>query len=84
MKNHRRILAVVLTVILAICLFVLPAMAATETVSGMELTLVTDKAEYAADEQITASLTAKNITDAPITGLVIKHQIPEVVGPCSA
>ena len=52
----------VLTVILAICLFVLPAMAATETVNGMELTLVTDKAEYAADEQITASLTAKNIT----------------------
>ena len=77
MKNHRRILAVVLTVILAICLFVLPAMAATETVNGMELTLVTDKAEYAANEQITASLTVKNITDAPITGLVIKHQIPE-------
>ena len=77
MKNHRRILAVVLTVILAICLFALPAMAATETVNGMELTLVTDKAEYAADEQITASLTVKNITDAPITGLVIKHQIPE-------
>ena len=77
MKNHRRILAVVLTAILAICLFVLPAMAATETVNGMELTLVTDKAEYAADEQITASLTVKNITDTSITGLALKHQIPE-------
>jgi hypothetical protein len=77
MKDYRRILAVVLTVILSVCLFVLPAMAATETANGLELTLITDKAEYTAAEQITASLTIKNTTAAPVTGLVIKHQIPE-------
>ena len=47
MKNYRRIHAVVLTVILSVCLFALPAMAATETANGLELTLVTDKAEIA-------------------------------------
>ena len=77
MKDYRRILAIVLTVILSVCLFALPAMAATETANGLELTLVTDKAEYTADEQITATLTIKNTTDAPVTGLVVKHQIPE-------
>jgi flagellar assembly protein FliH len=51
MKNYRRILAVVLTVILSICLFALPVMAATQTANGLELTLVTDKAEYAEKEQ---------------------------------
>ena len=77
MKNYRRILAVVLTVILSICLFALPVMAATQTANGLELTLVTDKAEYAEKEQIKASLTVKNTTDAPISGLVIEHRIPK-------
>lgn len=80
MKNHRRTLALVLTVILAVCLFALPVMADTTTGGGLELTLTTDKTEYTADEQIVATLTVKNTTDAAITDLIAKHSAPEGYG----
>lgn len=77
MKNYRSTLALVLTVVLAICLFALPVMAATESAEGLELTLNTDKAEYSADEKITASLMVKNTSEAAIDNLIACHTIPK-------
>ena len=77
MKNYRRTLALVLTVILAVCMFALPVMAATQTTDGLELTLTTDKAEYAAGEKIEATLTVKNTTQAAIENLLVKHTVPQ-------
>lgn len=76
MKNYRRTLALVLTVILAVCLFALPVMAATETGGGLELTLTTDKAEYTLEENIAVSLTVKNTTESAIGSLVAEHVVP--------
>lgn len=76
MKNYRRTFALVLTVILTVCLFALPVMAATETAGGLELTLTTDKAEYTSEENITASLTVKNTTESAIGSLVAEHVVP--------
>ena len=76
MKNYSRVLALVLTVILAVCLFTLPVMAASASGGGLELTLNTDKTEYTAEEQITASLTVKNTTESAIGSLVAEHIVP--------
>ena len=77
MKHHLRTFALVLTVILAVCLFALPVMADTTTGGGLELALTTDKAEYTAEEQIVATLSAKNTTEAAITNLVARHIAPK-------
>ena len=77
MKIHSRTLALILTAILSVCLVVLPVAATTETADGLELTLTTDKAEYENGEKIVASLTLKNITQAPFSNLVAEHMVPQ-------
>lgn len=77
MKNQRRTLVVILCLILCVCLFALPIMAQTTTQDGMEVTLTTDKAEYAAGEDITATLTVKNTTTEAFENLKLEHIVPE-------
>ncbi len=77
MKNNRRTLVMILSVILCVCLFALPVMAQTATQDGLEVTLTADKAEYAAGEDIVATLTVKNTTTDVFKGLKLEHVAPK-------
>ena len=77
MKKQRRTLVMLLCVILCVCLFALPVMAQTTTQDGMEVTLTTDKAEYAVGEDITATLTVKNTSAETFKNLKLEHLVPE-------
>jgi len=77
MKNYRATLAMVLSIILCVCLFALPVMAQTTEHNGLEVSLTTDKAEYAGDEQITATLNVKNTGNDAFAKLTLQHQTPK-------
>ena len=73
MKKTLKNLVLVLCLVLCVSLLALPTMAATATQDGMEISLTTDKAEYAADETIVATLTVKNTNTTEVPNVVLTH-----------
>lgn len=77
MKKTIKNLALVLSIVLCVCLLAMPAMAASATQDGLEVTLTADKAEYTADENIVATLTVKNTSTEDITDVALTHTAPK-------
>ena len=79
MRKHkqRRIFSLVLAFVALLCISGLHAFAATVTQDGLEVTLVTDKAEYSANEQIKTTLTVKNNNDTAVENVDLETAIPE-------
>lgn len=75
--KHRRIFALVLAFVVLLCISGLHAFAATVTQDGLEVTLVTNKAEYSANEQIKTTLTVKNNNDTAVENVNLETALPE-------
>ena len=79
MRKHkqRRIFSLVLAFVALLCISGLHAFAVTVIQDGLEVTLVTDKAEYSANEQIKTTLTVKNNNDTAVENVDLETAIPE-------
>ena len=80
MKNYRNTLAMILSIVLCVCLLALPVMAQTTNSNGLEVTLTSDKTEYAAGDDIVATLTVKNTTEETFENLHLEHLAPGSYG----
>ncbi|MDO5435580.1 MAG: hypothetical protein Q4G19_04345 [Clostridia bacterium] len=74
MNQTKRFLG--LLIILAICMTMFAASAATVSENGLEVTLVTDKTEYGPAETIRAMLTVQNNNAGEAGDLVLYYQVP--------
>ena len=74
----KRILA--LMTVLALCSASAAASAATVTKDGLEVTLTTDKASYAAGEKIALTVTLTNRGEAPIKSVDVSCLLPAGCG----
>lgn len=72
----RKSLAVMLTLLLVLGMFALPAYAAETSSDGLAVTLTTDKKEYARGETITATLTVKNTNTVAVKNVTLESMIP--------
>ncbi len=71
-----KIVAMVLCLVLCLSLFAVSAFAESAEQDGVKLTLVTDKAEYAVDEQIIANLKIENNSANPVKNVTLKIEAP--------
>ncbi len=76
MKKTSKILALGLCLVLCMSVMAFTALAAEAEQDGLKLTLTTDKAEYAAGDQIIANLKVENTSAAPITNILAKIEAP--------
>lgn len=76
MKQLKKLVVTLLIAVLCVSAILVPAMAATVSDSSLEVTLTTDKEAYAQDEQITATLVVKNISDKTLENVSLKTSIP--------
>lgn len=76
MKKINKLIVTLLIAMLCVGVLLVPAMAATATNDCLEVTLTTDKEAYAQDEQITATLVVKNISDKTLENVSLKTSIP--------
>lgn len=72
----KKITAIILT-LLTVVAFAITAHAAEITQDGIEIGLVTDKAEYSADESITATVIVTNTNDFAVTDVSLQSIAPE-------
>ena len=72
----KKSLAVMLTLLLVLGMFALPAYAAETSSDGLAVTLTTDKKEYARGETITATLTVKNTNTVAVKNVTLESMIP--------
>ncbi len=72
-----RIVAMILCLAVCLSFFAVTAFAEMSEQNGVKLTLVTDKAAYAADEQIVANLRIENNSKMEIENLSLKIEAPE-------
>ena len=77
MKRTKKALAVLLALTLLFSLCVTSAFAANIKQDGLEVTLITEKEEYKADEAISATATVKNTNDSAVTDVNVKINAPE-------
>ena len=82
MKVIKKIAALLVAMVLCVGMMTVPAFAASLTQDGLEITMVTDKTEYAEDEQIVAILSVKNTNDFAVTNVSLNHIVPEGYGFC--
>lgn len=66
MKVWKKCGALFLTVLLCITMMAVPALAASDSQDGFEVTLTTDKEEYSKGEEIAATLTVTNTNDTAV------------------
>lgn len=81
MKNRfRRFFAIVFIIAVVLSFSGINAFAATETQDNLEVTLVTDKDEYAENEQINTKLTVKNNNSFAINDVELLTDLPSGYG----
>lgn len=77
MRNLRRVQAFLVALLMSIMLFAVPVLAATVTQDGLEVTLTTDKEEYAKGEQIVVTLEVTNTNMEAVTNVSMESFLPE-------
>ena len=76
MKNAKYVITVILCILFAVFLLVLPVAAITDA-NGVEATLITDKGEYASEDNLSVTLTLKNGSNAGIKNITMEIKVPE-------
>ena len=77
MKVWKKCGALFLTVLLCITMMAVPALAASDSQDGFEVTLTTDKEEYSKGEEIAATLTVTNTNDTAVSNVSLENLIPD-------
>lgn len=77
MRNLRRVQAFLVALLMSIMLFAVPVLAATVTQDDLEVTLTTDKEEYAKGEQIVVTLEVTNTNMEAVTNVSMESFLPE-------
>ena len=80
MKKCKKLLALTMAVLLAFACFALPSFAASSgSQYGLEATIVTDKENYKANEEIHVTVTVKNTNDFKVEDVSIESLLPETL-----
>lgn len=77
MKVWKKCGVLFLTVLLCITMMAVPALAASDSQDGLEVTLTTDKEKYSKSEEIAATLTVTNTNDTAVSNVSLENLIPE-------
>lgn len=77
MKVWKKCGVLFLTVLLCITMMAVPALAASDSQDGLEVTLTTDKEEYSKGEKIVATLEVTNTNDTAVSNVSLENLIPE-------
>lgn len=77
MKVWKKCGVLFLTVLLCIIVMAIPALAASDSQDGLEVTLTTDKEEYSKGEKIAATLTVTNTNNTAVSNVSLENLIPE-------
>lgn len=77
MKVWKKCGVLFLTVLLCITMMAVPALAASDSQDGLEVTLTTDKEEYSKSEEIAATLTVTNTNDTAVSNVSLENLIPD-------
>lgn len=77
MKVWKKCEVLFLTVLLCITMMAVPALAASDSQDGLEVTLTTDKEKYSKSEEIVATLTVTNTNDTAVSNVSLENLVPE-------
>ena len=77
MKVWKKCGVLFLTVLLCITMMAVPALAASDSQDGLEVTLTTDKEKYSKSEEIAATETVTNTNDTAVSNVSLENLIPE-------
>ncbi len=77
MRDLKKILVCLMTMVMCIGILTLPAFAAPVSQDGLEITLTTDKESYGKNDDIIVTLTVTNTNDEAVSNVSLEQVIPD-------